>query len=90
MINEAVSAKLNEGPKEIGIRTVMADLKEPIVGSLAVDISQETGIEEKQVESVISRAYENMTVEIIKNLDIPSPSAQIPGTPRRRIVARGV
>lgn len=84
MINEAVKSRLNEGPKEIGIRSVMMDLKEPIVGSLAVDIAQETGLDEIHVEKAVAQAYEKMIMDVVRSLDVKGLEPQ--GTPRRRIV----
>lgn len=89
MINEAISSRLNEGPKEIGIRSVMMDLKEPIVGSLAVDIAQETGMEELMVEKAVAQAYEKMIVDVVRSLDVGPARTEIPGTPRRRVVMGG-
>lgn len=92
LVKEAVrarleEAKLQEGPKEIGIRTVMMDMREPIVGSLTEDISRETGIEEAMVERVISSAYEKMIVDVVRSLDTEVSPANT--GPRRRLVAVG-
>lgn len=92
LVFEAVRARLQEntlteGPKEIGIRSVMMDLKEPIVGSLTEDITRETGIEEMAVERAISSAYDKMIVTVVQSLD--SPLDLVSTGPRRRIVAAG-
>lgn len=78
-------AKLQEGPKEVGIRSVMMDLREPIVGSLTEDISREAAIEEAMVERAVSTAYDKMIAEVVQALDVSiSPSST---GPRRRVVA---
>lgn len=92
LVFEAVRSRLNEGalqegPREIGIRSVMMDLREPIVGSLTEDIVRETGIEEPLVERALSTAYERMIMEVVKTLD-SQPVISTTG-PRRRIVAAG-
>ena len=77
-------AKLQEGPKEIGIRAVMEELYEIYVGSLTEDITLETGLDEEAVEDAVSAAYEQMTVSLVQDLDVVAkPTAT---GPRRRIV----
>lgn len=93
MVFEAVrselkeAANLQEGPKEIQIRTVMMDMKDVVVGSITEDVVRETGIEEPQVESVVSRAYDKMIQEVVMALETPAPA--VAAGPRRRVVAVG-
>lgn len=80
MVKEAVKSKLNEGPQEIPIRMTMEDLKEPIIGSIIEDLVRNSSLSEKEIESVVVKAYEKMTIEIIRGLDIakskPAPSSR--------------
>lgn len=91
LIAETVAKKLeerkllNEGPKEIQIRMTMEDIKDVVVSSITEDLMRELGMDEAQIASVISRAYDKMVREVVLELD--TQAADVGSGPRRRIVA---
>lgn len=85
LISEAVRVKLTEGTKEIPIRMVMDDIKAPVVESITEDLMKELSLDEAAISSVVSRAYDRMVMEVVRELDKPGMDP-VPGIPRRRVV----
>lgn len=86
MVNEAISAKLAEGAKEISIRMVLGDIKDVVVDSITEDLMRELGMDEQTIKMAVGRAFDKMAKDIVLELDKPQLDA---GLPRRRVVAVG-
>lgn len=92
MVSAAVKAKLaenadsflTEGAKEIPVRMVLGDIKDVVVGSIVEDLMRELKMDEAAISQVVSRAFDNMTKEIVLGLDVPG--METGPVQRRRVV----